>query len=192
MIKKHLKKAIDDGDLSTYLNKIPVKKGDFFYIQSGLVHAICEGILIAEIQQSSDTTYRVYDYNRGREIHVQKALDVIDFSLKGENSNGITLKYDGFEKTYLCLSKYFTIQKYDIETSVKETSDEDRFFLFTCVDGNGTIKYKDGEEKINMGDSIFIPASLGDYELQGNFTLLKSYVPDNQKEANNILNVIRK
>lgn len=190
--KETFKKAIDDGDLSPYLNKIPVKKGDFFYIQSGLVHAICEGILIAEIQQSSDTTYRVYDYNRGREIHVDKALDVIDFSLKGENSKGITLKNDGYEKTYLCLSKYFTIQKYDIKTSAKEASDEERFFLFTCVDGNGTIKYKDGEEKINMGDSIFIPASLGDYELQGNFTLLKSYVPDNQKEVNNILNVIRK
>ena len=190
--KETFKKAIDDGDLSPYLNKIPVKKGDFFYIESGLVRAICKGILIAEIQQSSDTTYRVYDYNRGRKIHVEKALDVIDFSLKGENSMGITLKHDEYEKTYLCLSEYFTIQKYDIKSSVKETSDEDRFFLFTCVDGNGTIKYKDGEEKINMGDSIFIPASLGDYELQGNFTLLKSYVPDNQKEVNNILNVIRK
>lgn len=190
--KEKFKKAIDDGDLSPYLNKIPVKKGDFFYIQSGLVHAICEGILIAEIQQSSDTTYRVYDYNRGREIHVQKALDVIDFSLKGENSQGITIKKDGYEKTYLCLSKYFTIQKYDIKASVKESSDEDRFFLFTCVDGNGTIKYKDGEEKIAMGDSIFIPATLGEYELQGDFTLLKSYVPNQEKEENEILDIIRK
>ena len=190
--KETFKKAIDDGDLSPYLNKIPVKKGDFFYIESGLVHAICKGILIAEIQQSSDTTYRVYDYNRGRKIHVEKALDVIDFSLKGENSMGITLKHDEYEKTYLCLSEYFTIQKYDIKSSVKETSDEDRFFLFTCVDGNGIIKSKDGEEKINMGDSIFVPASLGDYELQGNFTLLKSYVPNNEKEENDILNVIRK
>ena len=190
--KETFKKAIDDGDLSPYLNKIPVKKGDFFYIQSGLVHAICEGILIAEIQQSSDTTYRVYDYNRGREIHVQKALDVIDFSLKGENSKGITLKYDGYEKTYLCLSEYFTIQKYDIKTNVKETSDKDRFFLFTCVDGSGVIKYSGGEEKINMGDSIFIPAYLGEYELEGSFTLLKSYVPNTQKEENEILDVIRK
>lgn len=190
--KETFKKAIDAGDLNPYLNKIPVKKGDFFYIQSGLVHAICEGILIAEIQQSSDTTYRVYDYNRGREIHVDKALDVIDFSLKGENSQGITLKNYGCEKTYLCLSKYFTIQKYDIKTSVKESSDEDRFFLFTCVDGNGIIKYRGGEESIAMGDSIFIPASLGEYELQGNFTLLKSYVPDKEKEENIILDIIRK
>ncbi|HCW53016.1 MAG TPA: mannose-6-phosphate isomerase [Clostridium sp.] len=190
--KETFKKAVESGELGPYLKKVPVKKGDFFYIQSGLVHAICEGILVAEIQQSSDTTYRVYDYNRGREVHLDKALEVIDFSLQGENSKGITLKCDGYEKTYLCLSKYFTIQKYDIQTSVKETSDEDRFFLFTCVDGNGVIKYNGGEEKINMGDSIFIPASLGEYELEGNFTLLKSYVPNKQKEENDILNVIRK
>ena len=63
--KEKFKKAIEDENLEPYLNKIEVKKGDFFYVQSGLVHAICEGILIAEIQQSSDTTYRVYDYNRG-------------------------------------------------------------------------------------------------------------------------------
>ena len=139
--KETFKKAIEDGNLDKYLNKIPVKKGDFFYVQSGLVHAICEGILIAEIQQSSDTTYRVYDYNRGREIHVEKALDVIDFSLTGENTQGITIKNDGYDKTYLCLGEYFTIQKYEVNTSVKEASDEDRFYLFTCVDGEGTIKY---------------------------------------------------
>ena len=190
--KETFKKAIEDGNLDKYLNKIPVKKGDFFYVQSGLVHAICEGILIAEIQQSSDTTYRVYDYNRGREIHVEKALDVIDFSLKGENTQGITIKNDGYDKTYLCLGEYFTIQKYEVNTSVKEASDEDRFYLFTCVDGEGTIKYNGGEEKISMGDSIFIPASLGDYELCGKFTLLKSYVPDVKIEEENIIKVVRK
>lgn len=190
--KETFKKAIEDGNLDKYLNKIPVKKGDFFYVQSGLVHAICEGILIAEIQQSSDTTYRVYDYNRGREIHVEKALDVIDFSLKGENTQGITIKNDGYDKTYLCLGEYFTIQKYEVNTSVKEVSDEDRFYLFTCVDGEGTIKYNGGEEKISMGDSIFIPASLGEYELCGKFTLLKSYVPDVKIEEENIIKVVRK
>jgi mannose-6-phosphate isomerase len=190
--KEKFKKAIDEGELDKYLNKIPVKKGDFFYVQSGLVHAICEGVLIAEIQQNSDTTYRVYDYNRGREIHVEKALDVIDFSLRGENSNGILIKKDGYDKTYLCLGEYFTIQKYKINTSIKENSDENRFYLFTCVDGNGSIKYGGKEEKILMGDSIFIPATLGEYELIGDFTLLKSYVPDLKNEEKDILNIIEK
>ncbi|OOM13776.1 type I phosphomannose isomerase catalytic subunit [Clostridium saccharobutylicum] len=176
--KEKFKKAIESGDLDKYLNKISVKKGDFFYVQSGLVHAICGGVLIAEIQQSSDTTYRVYDYNRGRELHVEKALDVIDFNLKGENSKGTLIKKDGYDKTYLCLSEYFTIQKYDIKKIAKERSDTNRFYLFTCVEGNGLIKYSCGEEKIFMGDSIFIPATLGDYELIGEFKLLKSYIPN--------------
>ena len=190
--KETFRKAINEGNLDPYLNKIPVKKGDFFYVQSGLVHAICEGVLIAEIQQNSDTTYRVYDYNRGREIHVEKALDVIDFSLKGENSTGLLVKKEGYDKTYLCLGEYFTIQKYKINTSAKESSDEKRFYLFTCVEGNGVIKYNGGEEKILMGDSIFIPATLGDYELIGDFTLLKSYVPNLRSEENEVLSIIEK
>lgn len=190
--KEKFKKAINEGKLDKYLNKIPVKKGDFFYVQSGLVHAICEGVLIAEIQQSSDTTYRVYDYNRGREIHVDKALEVIDFNLRGENSQGIVIKKNGYDKTYLCLGKYFTIQKYEVTDSVKENSDEKRFYLFTCVEGNGTIKYDGGEEKILMGDSILIPATLGEYELVGNFTLLKSYVPDLEEEEKKILDVVKR
>lgn len=190
--KEVFKNALENGELDKCLNKIPVKKGDFFYVQSGLVHAICEGVVIAEIQQNSDTTYRVYDYNRGREIHVEKALDVIDFSLEGKNSKGITIKDNNFDKTYLCLSEYFTIQKYEIKTSVKENSDEERFYLFTCVEGEGIIKYYNGEEKISMGDSIFIPATLNEYELIGQFTLLKSYVPNIKKEEEEILNVIEK
>jgi mannose-6-phosphate isomerase len=190
--KEKFRKAINEGELDKYLNTIPVKKGDFFYVQSGLVHAICEGVLIAEIQQNSDTTYRVYDYNRGREIHVEKALDVIDFSLKGENSNGILIKKEGYDKTYLCLGEYFTIQKYKVNTNVKEKSDKNRFYLFTCVDGNGVIKYQDKEEEIFVGDSIFIPATLGEYELVGDFTLLKSYVPNVKNEEKDILSLIEK
>ena len=187
--KEIFRKAIKEGNLDQYLNKILVKKGDFFYVQSGLVHAICEGVLIAEIQQNSDTTYRVYDYNRGREIHVEKALDVIDFSLKGENLNGILVQREGYDITYLCLGKYFTIQKYKINTSVKEKSNKERFYLFTCVEGNGVIKYNCGEEKILMGDSIFIPATLGDYELIGDFTLLKSCVSNLKNEEKNVLSI---
>lgn len=190
--KEVFKRAIEEGYLEPYLNKIPVKKGDMFYVQSGLVHAICEGVTIAEIQQSSDTTYRVYDYNRGREIHVEKALDVIDFNLKCENSKGITLHGEGYDKTILCLSEFFAIEKYEINSSVVEESDEDRFFLFTCVEGSGKVKSGDYELDINLGDSILIPAALGSYVLEGNFTVLKSYVPDVEVEKVKILgNVIK-
>lgn len=190
--KKTFEEAIKKGDLTPYLNEIPVKKGDMFYIKSGLVHAICEGVVIAEIQQSSDTTYRVYDYGRGREIHVKKALDVIDFSLKGENIKGITIHEDGYDKTVLCVSKYFAIEKYEIKESAKEESDKDRFYLFTCVDGSGEIIWDNKSLEIKMGDSILIPAYLGEYELKGNFTLLKSFEPDIEKEKDEILDNVLK
>ena len=116
-----------------------------FFVRSGLVHAICEGVIIAEIQQNSDTTYRVYDYNRGREIHVEKALDCIDFSLKGEKAKGLKVSYDQYDKTYLSLCEYFSLEKYDIHGVCEEESDKERFFIFTCVEGEGIITSEEGE-----------------------------------------------
>lgn len=169
-------KAIEEGNVEKYLNKISVKKGDCFLIDSGLVHAICEGVIIAEIQQNSDITYRVYDYGRPREIHVQKSLDVIDFNLQCKNlSNNETKTYDGYKSTFLCENEYFYMEKLEIEKSYKECSDEERFYIYTVVDGNGTIVSKNEDVNINKGDSIFIPASLGDIEIKGSVVILKSY-----------------
>ena len=186
------KNAIKQGNLEKFMNKVPVKKGDVYFIKSGLVHAICRGVIVAEIQQSSDVTYRVYDYGRGRELHIKKALDVIDLNLRGEKSRGITLKREGFEKTYLCLAREFSLELYDIADEVSESSDRERFYIFTCVDGNGKIIYDGGFENISKGDSFLIPASLGNYTLKGRMKLLKSYVPDCRKVENDILNEIRK
>lgn len=188
--KELFEKAIKEEKLDKYLNVINVKKGDMYYIKSGLIHAICGGVTIAEIQQSSDTTYRVYDYGRGREIHVDKALDVIDFNLKGENNKGITINYDDYKNTILCLSEYFTIQKYSIDKKMTEESDEERFYLFTCVEGKGKIISKDCELEINYGDSIFIPATMGEYTLEGKMELLKSYVPNLKREEKKIISKI--
>ena len=176
--KAIFEKAIREGKTEEYLNKIEVKKGDCFLINSGLVHAICEGVIIAEIQQSSDITYRIYDYGRPREIHVEKSMDVIDFNLKPINASGKKLvSFCGYEKGILCASEYFTIEKYVVSSEVSENSDINKFFIFTCVDGNGTIISEDGTKMdILKGDSILIPAKLGKYTIQGELTLLKSYV----------------
>lgn len=161
------------------------------FVKSGLIHAIGEGVIIAEIQQNSDTTYRVYDYNRGRELHIEKALDVINLDLVAKNSNGLVVKNEGYTKTYLCLCKDFSLELYDVETSFTENSDKERFFAFTCVEGSGEIIYKDGKETINKGDSLLIPASLGEYTFKGNMKVLKSYVPDVKKLENEILNYVK-
>lgn len=176
--KAIFEKAIREGKTEEYLNKIEVKKGDCFLINSGLVHAICEGVIIAEIQQSSDITYRIYDYGRPREIHVEKSMDVIDFNLKPINASGKKLvSFCGYEKGILCASEYFTIEKYVVSSEVSENSDINKFFIFTCVDGKGTIISEDGTKMdILKGDSILIPAKLGKYTIQGELTLLKSYV----------------
>lgn len=190
--KEQLKKAIESGNLEYYMNKINVKKGDVYFIKSGLIHAIGQGVVIAEIQQNSDTTYRVYDYGRGRELHVEKALEVVDLTLSGKISAGIKVEMNNFDKTYLCLCKDFSLEMYEVKTEVEEFSDEERFFIFTCVDGNGEIIFDKGNEKIFKGDSILIPASLGKYVLKGSIKLLKSYVPDTEKVEKEILENIRR
>jgi mannose-6-phosphate isomerase len=176
--REEFKLAIDNGTLDKYINKVSVKKGDVYFIQSGLIHAIGAGVIIAEIQQNSDITYRVYDYNRGRELHIEKALDVIDFAIKGEKIEGITLYKGGYSKTQLCLDKDFSLELYNIQDSFTENSDKERFYTFTCVEGNGELIYKDGKENIKTGDSFLIPASLGEYSFIGTMKVLKSYVPN--------------
>ncbi|MDM8312096.1 mannose-6-phosphate isomerase, type 1 [Clostridium cadaveris] len=184
--------AIKNGTFDECVNKVYVKKGEVYFVKSGLVHGIGEGVTVVEIQQNSDTTYRVYDYNRGRELQIEKALDVIDFSLKGKKSEGIKISYNGYEKVYYCLNPYFCLEKYTISETMMEESDEERFFILTCVDGCGTLEYADGNEKIKKGDSIFIPASLGQYRITGQLELLKSYVPDVKKVEKEILDIIEK
>ncbi|MFD3158595.1 type I phosphomannose isomerase catalytic subunit [Haloimpatiens sp. FM7330] len=189
--KEQFKAAIEKGELDEHMNRIPVKKGDVYLVKSGLIHAIGEGVIIAEIQQNSDTTYRVYDYNRGRELHVKKALDVTDLSLQGTKREGIKIEREGYSKSYLCLGKDFSLELYDIKEICNENSDTERFYAFTCVEGHGEILYRDGTEIIKKGDSIFIPATLGKYTLKGNMKLLKSYVPDVEKVEKEILREIR-
>ncbi len=174
--KEEFESAIKNNTVEECLNKIKVKKGDCFLINSGLVHAICEGVIIAEIQQNSDVTYRVYDYGRPREIHVDKALDVINFDLQCENlSEKEEVKHEGYSQSILCKNQYFGIEKISIDSEYFDKSNEDNFDMYTCVEGEGTIEGKDFLENIKMGDSFLIPATLGSYKIKGKIKVLKSY-----------------
>lgn len=189
--KEQFRKAIEEGTLEEYMNKVSIQKGDIYFIKSGLMHAICEGAIIAEIQQNSDTTYRVYDYNRGRELHVEKALDVVDLNLIGKKSAGLKVEMGGYSKTYHCLAKEFSLETYEVFSSFTEESDRERFFIFTCAEGNGTIDYHGGNVNIKSGESVIIPAALGKYSFTGKLKLMKSYVPDINKVEQEILKVIK-
>ncbi len=175
------KKAIENGCVSDYLNYVEVKKGDVIDIPAGLVHAITSGLLIVEIQQNSDTTFRVYDYDRvdskgcKRELHIERALDVIDFS----NDKGSALVVgEESKKDEVCIREYinndyFEVKKYETKSAYYDKSLFNSFTILTIVKGNGIIKFKDDEMKLDIGDTIFIPAYLGEYEIIGEIALLK-------------------
>jgi mannose-6-phosphate isomerase len=175
--KADLATALKMGTVEKYLNFIPVTAGDVINIRAGTVHAIGAGLVLAEIQQNSDTTYRVYDYRRvdkdgcPRELHVKEALEVIDFNADCRVSHGDIM------------TEHYAIQQYSVETSITESSDPDRFHIFTCVDGGCEIRAGGYSATVAAGDSVFIPAALGEYTIAGKAKLLKSFVPPERSNA---------
>lgn len=170
--KKEFERRIKDNTLLEILNKVDVHKGDVFFIPSGTIHAICSGILICEVQQNSNTTYRVYDYDRRgadgkpRELHIDKAIAVSDMfpapELKKADSN------------VLASCKYFTVEKVSGNSDI--TLSTDCFRSLVILDGNGTVSVNGTDIDVTKGDSIFIPAQEGTAQLKGGFNAILSYV----------------
>ncbi len=179
--------AVKDGKIEGCLKSVEVQPGDTLNIPAGLVHAIGEGIVLAEVQQNSNTTYRVYDYDRTdkegnkRPLHIEKALEVIDFNTEGRIEKSEGLKVDlgeGCSKTYKIANRYFAVELYAVKGSIKENADGSRFHIYIFTQGEGEFVYGDGILHVKAGETVMIPASLGTYTIQGNFTAIKSYVPD--------------
>lgn len=175
--KEEFRQRIEEETILDVLNKIPVEKGDVFFIEAGTLHAIGEGIVIAEIQQNSNVTYRVYDYGRKdaegkkRDLHIEKALAVTNRSPK--------VRSDNFEP-HLGSCKYFMVDKLTLDGKVmKEMSGEtdgSTFVHILVIEGNGVIK--NGEEiSFLKGDSLFITASAGRFEIKGNCQVLITTIP---------------
>lgn len=189
--KDNFAKAVEENNIESCLNYIDVFEGDVLNIPAGLLHAIGEGIVIAEIQQNSNTTYRVFDYNRKdaqgnqRPLHIEKSLDVIDFSEKDSaKSEGIKVKVgEDSTKTYKIANKYFSIEVYDINGEVNEIADGNKFFIYVFIKGEAEIEFDGKYERVKTGQSVLIPASMGEYKLNGNFKALKAYVPDIEKDV---------
>lgn len=174
--KEEFKRSCKNDTVEDCMNKISVKPGELFIIEPGLLHSIGKGILLAEIQQNSDITYRVYDYNRGRELHIDKALDVVNFN---GTPKSLCINNDLVIQNHMNSEK-FNIDIYNIKGSYSETSDKDKFFVFTCVEGKGKISFVDeGLRKfidISILESFLIPAYLGEYILIGDMKLIKSHI----------------
>lgn len=182
-----LKKSIEQGTVEKYLQKVPVKTDDVFYIRAGTIHAIGGGALIAEIQESSNLTYRMYDYDRvdaqgsKRELHVDKALEVAD--LTGSMPPGQilrVLKYrPGCATELLCRCKYFQVERMLVNTErfremVSFHTTALSFQVLLCISGCGTIFFGDCEAiHFFKGDCIFIPADSVRIKIHGKSQFLK-------------------
>lgn len=172
--KEELAERIKNNSLPEVLNKVPVKKGDVFFIPAGTIHAICSGILICEVQQNSNTTYRVYDYDRRdkngnpRDLHIDKAIEVASLA-----PPPVIEQKDG---NILAKCKYFTAEKIICEESTSIPINTNSFRSFIVTDGNGTITINGSAISVNKGDSIFIPAQNGPLEFAGKLEGILSYV----------------
>jgi mannose-6-phosphate isomerase len=169
-------KMIKDNTLLEYVNRVRVKKGDVFFIPSGTLHAIGKGILIAEIQQNSNTTYRVYDYGRvgadgkPRELHINKAIDVTNTRPAAIPKMPQAEKHQGYCCTLLAQCKYFTAVKYDVASQAELDIDHRSFAHLMVIDGQGEI---DGSAS-KKGDSFFIDASSGSVKINGRCSFILS------------------
>jgi mannose-6-phosphate isomerase len=162
--------ALNNGNVESLLQKVSVSKGDVFFIPAGLVHAIGKGVVIAEIQQSSDITYRIYDYNRKddagyeRELHTKEALDVIDFSACKQPKTAYRSIQN--EVCELVKCNYFTTNLLEFTNSiVRDYSGIDSFVIYMCLSGSYTIKYTTATILVNKGDTILIPACISEVKL---------------------------
>lgn len=168
--KAEMRRAIADGTVMKYLQKVPIHKDDLFFIQAGTVHAIGAGALVAEIQENSNLTYRLYDYDRvgkdgkKRELHIDKALDVANLKSSAEPKQPLrVLKYrQGVASELLTRCKYFEVYRMIVNTERRQKvhyrADEIAFRVLLCVNGCGTISYEGGNLPFYKGDCIFVPA----------------------------------
>lgn len=174
----NLKNAINRNNIISYLNYIDVKKGDSIYIPSGTIHSILKGNLICEIQQNSDTTYRVYDWDRidkfgkMRKLHKEESLEVIDLKAVPE----IIHNNDNTGINNIICNEFFKVEKINCYDFFYDCSNLSSFYAMTVVGGSGCIRTESQEISIKMGESFLIPATLGDYRIEGKLKLLKSSI----------------
>ncbi len=176
---EQFKKSIEDGNLTDYVDSVKVKPGDFFFIDSGTLHAICKGVLLAEVQESSNTTYRIFDYNRlgkdgkPRELHVADALGVTKLEKYSQPDFGGS--EDG-DKKLLCDCDLFTVNHISVDGELKDFADETSFVSLLVMSGNGELEACGEKIRLTKGDSIFIPAGSGDYTVSGKTEILETRI----------------
>lgn len=181
--KEEFAERIANNTLLEVTNNVPVHKGDVFFIESGTLHAIGKGILIAEIQQNSNTTYRIYDYGRvgadgkPRQLHIDKAVDVTNLCPAKPYPQSEPVDMGGWTKKRLAKCEYFTVDVINVDTSAALEADKSSFVNILVLDG-GCVLSSEGNDAVELkkGDSVFIPAGLGKFELTGKCSAVMTHI----------------
>ena len=170
--RKNFERAIADGTAENCLAHIPLKEGDAVFVPARTAHTIGPGLVLCEIQQNSDITYRVYDYNRrdakgrSRELHVEKALDVIRFGeQRGGKIQARQIRRGPLVETRLAACEYFTTERWEFGERIECAASPEHFDVLIFLEGNGTIRWRDNHEAYGPAQVWLIPAVLGTYEL---------------------------
>ncbi len=176
---EEMRACLEEGTIERYLRKVPVRKDDVFFIPAGTIHAVGEGVLLAEVQQNSNLTYRLYDYERldkdgrQRELHQEKALQVANLSssIKPRQPMRVLRYRPGVATELLCRCKYFEVNRMLVNTERRQkvtySADALSFRVLLCIDGAGRLLY-DGEAlDFRKGDCIFVPADSVEMEIKG-------------------------
>jgi mannose-6-phosphate isomerase len=189
--REKFEKAIADGTAEYCLEHVPVREGEAIFVPARTAHTIGAGFVLCEIQEYSDLTYRVYDYNRRdasgktRELHIEKALEVLRF---GEQSGGkvdpVRIERGGVTETYLAACRYFATEKWEFQQGVAAASSREHFDLLIFLEGEGSIEWGDGTAEYGQAQPWMIPAALGAYEIspRSRTALLRTYAPADMAE----------
>lgn len=179
--KEELYNMIDEGQWEKLLKLIPIKRGDFYYVPSGTVHALKAGTSVLEIQQNSDTTYRLYDYDRRdeqgnlRELHIQKSKDVIEVPFISRQPMPIVQNMDGMTKITFIESPYFAVEKYEVKGQINLDNNK-AFMLMSVIEGEGILKVEEERYPIIKGDHFMLSSEATKFTLDGNLSIIVSYV----------------
>ncbi|MFD0835460.1 type I phosphomannose isomerase catalytic subunit [Mariniflexile aquimaris] len=178
--EKYLK-HLNDKTLTQILNFDEVKEGDTYFVEVGRVHAIGAGVMVAEIQQTSDITYRVYDWDRvdsegnERELHNDLAIDAFDFDMP--DNFRVTYDKTPNQSNEMVSCPYFTTNYLRINQTLQKENNHDSFIIYMCVDGDAEITANGSSEHIKKGETMLLPAAIKQFEISSkNATLLEVYV----------------
>jgi len=187
--KRAFQKLIEENRIEEGLNRLPISAGDFIFIRTGTVHALLEGTMVCEILQNSDTTYRLYDWGRlgadgkSRPLHIDKALDVINFPSDSEYEKyleELVIRYDKQSLNYtqrLLRSRYFNVDLFNYRTEFGLEFNGEHFHTFSILAGDGELIYEKGTLPVERGETVLVPRTIKRYKVKtGGVKALRTFL----------------